>query len=153
MCFTVLPTPPVQQLIVAAQHIQSLLDNGTLAAAFGDGNADHAATAIAGFDRLQESASRLAGEQKHVSPFLRYRREILGPSETAGRLRALVLNLWGGRPVNLSKLFWDADEMNTRIALECIASYTKHGENDSQFMSMAAEIIDNEQVAEEEQAA
>lgn len=144
MCFIAIPKPPVLQLIVAAQHIQSLLDNGTLGAAFCDGNQDHAATAIAAFDRLQESATRLASEQKSISPYLRYRREILGPGETADRLRALVLNLWGGRPANLSLLFHNADEHHTRIALECIASFTTHGENDSQFMGLANEIIDNE---------
>lgn len=151
MCFIALPKPPVQQLIVAAQHIQTLLENGTLAAAFGDGNADQTATAIAGFDRLQEASKRLADEHKAVSPYLRYRREILGPGETAGRLRALILNLWGGRPANLSLLFHNADEHHTRIALECIASFTTHGENDSQFMTLASEIAEmtnrNEEVA------
>lgn len=142
MCFITLPKPPVQQLIVAAQHIQNMLEDGTLAAALTNGNQDLTANAIAGFDRLQEAAKRLADEHKSVSPFLRYRREILAEYETAARLRGLVLNLWGGRPANLSLLFMGADEHHTRIALECIASYTTHGENDSQFMMLASEIAE-----------
>lgn len=142
MCFIALPRPPVQQLIVAAQHIQNLMENGTLAAAFSDGNQDQTATAITGFDRLQEAATRLAGEQKAVTPFLRYRREILADNNTAAHLRDLVLNLWGGRPANLSLLFMGADEHHTRVALECIASYSTHGENDSQFMMLSSEIAE-----------
>jgi len=144
MCFTTLPKQHVNQMIVAAQHLQELLKAGTLDAAFTGNDPDKTATAVAAFDRLQECATRLASEQKNVSPFLRYRREIMGQYETAQRLRALVLNLWGGRPANLSQLFMNADALHTRIALECIASYTTHGENDSQFMSLATEIIDNE---------
>lgn len=142
MCFIVLPKPPVQRLVIAALHVQNLLDNGTLTNAWGEGKPDDINTAVAAFDRLQESATALANEEKSVTPFLRYRQEILGHYETAGRLRALVLNLWGGQPVNLGLLFMNADERHTRIALECIVSYATHGENDSHFMGLAAEIIE-----------
>lgn len=146
MCYIVLPKPPVQRLVIAALHIQNLLDNGTLTNAWGEGKPDDINTAVAAFDRLNEAAVALSGEEKAVTPFLRYRQEIMGKYETAFRLRALVLNLWGGRPANLGLLFMNADERHTRIALECIVSYTTHGENDSHFMGLAAEIIDNEPV-------
>lgn len=142
MCYIVLPKRPVQQLIVAALHIQNLLDNGTLTDAWGEGKPDQINVAVTAFDRLNESAKALASEEKIVTPFLRYRAEILGHYETAARLRALVMNLWGGRPVNLGWLFMGADEHHTRIALECIASYAHHGENDSHFMGLAAEIAE-----------
>lgn len=142
MCFITLPKPPVQRLIIAAQHVQSLLDNGTLTNAWGEGKPDDINTAVAAFDRLQESATALAIEQKQVTPFLRYRQEIFGHYETAERLRALVLNLWGGQPVNLGVLFMGADERHTRIALECIVSYTALGENDSHFMGLASELME-----------
>lgn len=145
MCFIALPKRPVQQLIVAALNIQNMLDNGTLISALGDGKADDINTAVAAFDRLKESAEALANEEKKiVTPFLRYRQEILGNYETAKRLRALVMNLWGGRPANIGLLFQGADERHTRIALECIVSYATHGENDSQFMGLASEIFDME---------
>lgn len=144
MCFTVLPARPVQQLVVAAQTIKALMNDGTLTAAFGDAKPDQTQAAIAAFDRLNECATTLAGEQKQVSPFLRYRKEIIGNYETAQRLRELVLNLWGGRQCRLGMLFMTADERHTRIALELIASYTHYGENDSHFMGLASEIIENE---------
>lgn len=142
MCFIVLPKPPVQRLMVAALHVQNQLDNGTLTAAWGEGKPDQINAAVTAFDRLQEAVTALGNEEKIVTPFLRYRQEILGHYETAERLRSLVLNLWAGQPVNLSLLFMGADERHTRIALECIVSYTQHGENDSHFMGLASEIAE-----------
>lgn len=149
MCFTVQPQRLVQQQIIAAQTIQNLLADGSLSAAFGDAGPEHTHVVITAFDRLQECTAALANEQKQVSPFLRYRQEILGHYETAQRLRALVLNLWGGKPANLSLLFMNADERHTRIALELIASYSHYGENDSHFMGLAAEIIETLEESDE----
>lgn len=149
MYYIVLPKRPVQQLVVAALHIQNLLDNGTLANAWGEGKPDQLNAAVTAFDHLDETAKALASEEKIVTPFLRYRAEILGKNETAARLRALVMNLWGGRPANLSRLFMGAGDHHTRIALECIVSYTQHGENDTHFMGLASEIaaMDQSEVA------
>lgn len=141
MCYIVLPQRKVQKLCVAAQNIQSLLSDGTLGDAFNK-TADNAVTqAVTGFDVLAENVTAILAEQKPVSPFLRYRTEILGQYDTAECLRALVLNLWGGRPCNLSWLFMQADEHHTRIALDLIASYAHYGENDGNFMALAGEII------------
>lgn len=145
MCFITLPKLPVQRLILATQHVQNLLNNGTLNNAFGENNPDDINTAVAAFDRLQQASTALANEEKIVSPFLRYRQEILGDYETASRLRCLVLNLWGGQQANLGRLFMEADERHTRIALECIVSYTTYGKKDSHFMDMASEILEMQQ--------
>lgn len=148
MCFITLPKPPVDRLLAAAQTMQTLMDNGTFTAALGDGNPDQVNLAISAFDRLAESVTALQGEIKEVSPFLRYRREILqdGPLSSIARL---VLCLWNGRSCDLSRLWINADEQRTRIALECITSYTKHGERDQHFMQLALEIV-NQIVSEED---
>lgn len=145
MCFIVLPKRSVQRLVIAAFHVQNLVNTGKVNA---NGDPDEINTVVAAFDRLNESATEVASEEKVVTPFLRYRQEILGHYETAIRLRALVLNLWGGRPANLGQLLMGADERHTRIALEMITSYTQYGENDSHFMGLASEIIDMEESRE-----
>lgn len=145
MCFTVLPARPVQQLVAAAQAIQSLMDAGTIGDAFNEGKPDQINAAIAAFDRLNECTGAMLCEQKPVSPFLRYRQEIMGQYETAKKLRDLVMNLFNGKQgLRLSLLFGFADDHHTRIALECIVSYTQNGENDRHFMALAAEIVGSE---------
>lgn len=133
----------LSKLCAAAENIQALLNDGTIGNAFGkvDGHPEtEIDKAVAAFDALQEGVTGINGEIRITSPFLRYRPEFFGHYETAGRLRALVMNLWGGRPVNLSALFHHADEHHTRIALECIVHFTQYGENDTFFMSLASEI-------------
>lgn len=130
----------LQQLIIAANAVQARLDDGTIGRAFGDGSEDDAHSAVSAFDNLDKAATLVANEDKIASPFLRYRREILGKATIGTNLRSLVLNLWGGKPSNLSRLFHEADEHHTRIALECLVHYSIHGENDSHFMGLASEI-------------
>lgn len=140
MTYLVIPKHKARKLCQAASNIQSLLDDGTLGAAFTNGDDKAVDRSVTALDELKDAAVDFAGEFRHTSPFLRYRREILGDYETAVRLRAMVMNLWGGRPANLSLLFHHADEQHTRIALECIASFTQYGENDTFFMTLASEI-------------
>ena len=140
MGFTVVETTRLRRLITAAANVQSLADDGTLAEVFRENDATTTHKAVTAFDVLALQANLVANDLKDVSPFLRYRREILGESETAADLRALALCLYNGRPCNLSRLFWNADPHHTRIALECLTSYTSHGERDAHFMSLAAEI-------------
>lgn len=142
MNYNVLPKHKVDALITAAGVIQQQMNDGIIGNAFCGDNPDHVQDAVTAFDRLNAAAIDLAGESKIASPFVRYRREILGQYETAGRLRNLVLNLYGGAECNLSQLFWHADQLHTRIALECIVSYTQYGENDTFFMTLASEIMD-----------
>lgn len=140
---------PLHALLAAAHNMQNQMNNGSIPAAFGDGTPDQVNDTISAFDNLAACAKRVELADKQISPFLRYRREILGNYTTAAHLQALVLNLWGGYPSNLLMLFQVADEHHTRIALELITSYTNYGENDSQFMSLGMELFEAKQAAEE----
>ena len=145
MCFSIHQTQKVQRLCVSAQAVQALIDDGTLASALNrdDGDANH--RVVTAFDVLSLSAGMVINDIKDVSPFLRYRREALADDAIGALLRALVLNLWNGRPgLSLGDLFSNADEHHTRIALEMIAGYSRLGEKDSQFIALAAEIRDLE---------
>lgn len=135
----------LRALIEAAHCIQKLMDNGTITAAFdaSNGTGEQVHTTVSAFDNLAACAARVCAQDKIASPFLLYRREIFGHYETAQRLRALVMNLWGGQPANLSQLFQGADQHHTRIALECINHYSQYGENDTHFMTLASEILDD----------
>ena len=144
MSYSIADKSNLRALIEAARQIQSLMDDGTITAAFDTGNDEKVHATVSAFDNLTNCAARVSAQDKTASPFIRYRREILGHYETASRLRALVMNLWGGQPANLSLLFMGADEHHTRIALECINHYTQYGENDTFFMSLASEILDTQ---------
>lgn len=144
MSYTVIDKSHLRALIEAARNIQNLMNDGTITAAFDTGNDEQIHTTVSAFDNLTNCAARVSAQDKTASPFIRYRREILGHYETAQRLRAMVLNLWGGQPANQSLLFHGADELHTRIALECIAHYSQYGENDTFFMSLASEILENQ---------
>ena len=135
----------LRALVEAAHCIQKLMDDGTIAAAFdaSNGTGEQVHATVSAFDNLTACATRVAAQDKIASPFLRYRREILGHYETAQRLRALVMNLWGGQAVNLGLLLAGADELHIRIAIECIAHYSQYRENDTFFMSLASEILDD----------
>lgn len=144
MSYIVLSKQPLRALVTAARNLQGLMDAGTIGAAFNNGTPDDINDTISALDNLAACATRIDDADTIASPFLRYRREILGNYSTAEHLRALVMNLWGGQPANLSKLFTGADEHHTRIALECIAHYSQHGENDTFFMTLASEILDQQ---------
>lgn len=149
MCYLVIPRNRFRRLIGAAQNVQALLDDGTLAAAFGDRTEGNSPVlAATAFDILAEHVAAISEDQKEVSPFLRYRKETMGNTPVAEQLRGLVLNLWGlrgNRPgFYLSALFAVADEHHKRIALEMIASHANHGEADPQFIALASEVRDAE---------
>lgn len=133
----------LQRLLGAAANIQTLMSNGTLTAAWGEGDADQGHAAVTAFDTLTEAAAQVQAEQKAASPFLRYRREIMADTPAGARLRLLVLNLYSeAQAVSLRRIFEYCDEHNTRVALECIAHFAIHGDRDSQFMGMAMEIAE-----------
>lgn len=140
--FVVLPKAKVKGLLAAAERLQAGLDDGTLGAAFNGGGEAVVDRAVAALDGLKDAAGELGKEYRFTSPFIRYRWEFLRHGESARHLRALVMNLYNGRVVNLSLLFKNAEAAHTRIALECIASYAEFGENDTFFMTLASEICD-----------
>lgn len=78
------------------------------------------------------------------NPFVAYRAEICGGYSTAQRLAALTLHLYNGarHSVRLDNLLSSADERHTRIAIEMLAWYAKHGENCIEFMTIARQLAD-----------
>lgn len=133
----------LQRLIGAATHLQSLMNDGTLTAAWGEGEPEQINAAVTAFDTLTNVAALAAAEQKTASPFLRYRREIMADTPSGARLRLLVLNLYTeAAAVSLRRIFEYSDPFGIRIALECIVSFSEHGDRDSQFMGLAMEIVE-----------
>lgn len=78
------------------------------------------------------------------NPFVTYRAEICGGYSTAQRLAALTLHLYNGarHGLRLDNLLSSADERHTRIAIEMLAWYAKHGENCIDFMHLARQLAD-----------
>ena len=144
MCLIVIPSNTLTKLVAASQAVQALVDDETLSSAYVGSDEEAQAQAVAAFDKLTECAAIALAEHKTVSPFIRYRNELLDEFNLTSRsLRRLVLNLWNGMEgLNLSALFWNADPLHTRIALEMIVSYSHRGEKDAAFMALANEIRD-----------
>lgn len=143
MCFIVMSQTPVRKLLGAAQNVQRLLDNGTLPAAFGtEADGDSAQLSAIAFDLLASSTAAVANEQKAVSPFLRFRREIMEDSDPGDHLRNLVLSFYIGQPsgLDLGAMFRDLSEYHIRIALELIVAYANAGEDDQHFNALASEL-------------
>lgn len=84
--------------------------------------------------------------QVRNNPFVTYRAEICGGYSTGQRLAALTLHLYNGAAhgVRLDNLLSSADERHTRIALELLAWYAKHGENCIDFMDLARDLRERE---------
>lgn len=80
------------------------------------------------------------------NPFVTYRAEICGGYSTGQRLAALTLHLYNGAAhgVRLDNLLSNADARHTRIALELLAWYAKHGENCIDFMDLARYLRERE---------
>lgn len=89
-----------------------------------------------------ENATYDMAQLEQQNPFVTYRAEICGGYSTAHRLAALVLNLYNGavHGVRLDNLLSSADARHTRIALELLAWYARHGENCHEFMTLAREL-------------
>lgn len=130
----------LQRLIAAATNLQTLMDDGTLAAAFESRDPDCTNQAITAFDALSNARTIVAGELKTASPFLRYQREILADTAGGAALRGLVLSLYGRNEVPIRDLFEKFSEHECRIALECLTSFSNHGDRDSQFMSLGLDL-------------
>jgi hypothetical protein len=141
-------TSKLTPVLTGAQNLLDMIQTGQL---FSEVERDKE-DAVLVSDRLQraiEAAVReLADASHNASPFLRYRKEILGGYSTAIRLQNLVMNLWNDNfPCQMGRLLCNADAKHKRIAFELIASYARHGEGDEHFMQLAEEILDLQQVA------
>lgn len=142
MCHVVVSQTAIRKLLSAAQHLQQLVDDGTIAAATVETAPEAAYRTITAFDVLAETARAVSCEMKAVSPFLRYRREILEDSDAGEYLRKLVLGIFIGQPsgLDLGAMFRDLSDYHIRIVLELIVSYANGGEDDAQFKALANEL-------------
>lgn len=145
MCYSIYRLTSVMKLCLAAQKVQMLIDDGILPEAFNKNRHGEAHECVAAFNLLAESAATVADERKDVSPFLRYRREILSDTAIGAHLRELVLNLAGGVSVDIFALLTVADAPHTRIALECIAHAANRPQGDSTILELRDVILSNEQ--------
>lgn len=106
-------------------------------------------------DRIAEDCDQGAGipyakkvtydvKVEQQNPFVVYRAEICGGYSTAQRLAELTLHLYNGarHGVRLDNLLSSADERHTRIAIEMLAWYAKHGENCIDFMHLARQLAE-----------
>lgn len=133
MCFIVLPQTPLRKLLGAAQRLQQLVDDGTIAAASGETAPAATYITISAFDVLADTARAVSCDMRAVSPFQRFRNEILAHSDSGRRLRDLVLEL--------AAIFRDLDDYHTRIALDLITAFANSGEDDVQFKVLANKIL------------
>lgn len=133
----------LERLLGCVADIHAMAEDGVLSAALFEHDADGLSETISALDKLVESSIQVRHEQKIVSPFLRYRREILADTPAGQRLRMLVLNLYSeAQAVSLRRIFEALGEHEMRVALECIAHFADNGDRDSQFMSLAMEIAE-----------
>lgn len=136
-------------IIAAANDIEALISLADALAATLPEGTDDSDRAMRGIDAARVALLDPATE----SPFLRYREVILGHYSTAYRLQALTLHLWNSNnKVAIADLFGNADARHTRIALEMIASYARHGESDPDFMRLADEIRDRQKAVQAEES-
>jgi hypothetical protein len=143
-----LETSKFTPVLSSAQRLLDMIGNGKL---FSEDPADKAEAVIVA-DNLQTNVAAALQVLEDIgyedSPFLRHREVILDHYSTAERLADLTLHLWNyHNPIELGRLLMNADTRHTRIALELIASYATHGENDPHFMNLANEIRDLKSVA------
>lgn len=143
MCLIVIPSNTLTKLVAAAQAVQSLVDDETLSKAYVHSDEEAQAQAVAVLDKLAECTAAALAEHKDVSPFIRYRKEVLDEFNlTAKSLRRLVLNMCDGKPdIDLCEYFLNADPLYNRIALEMIANYSQRVDKGNEFMPLLADQI------------
>lgn len=143
MCLIVIPSNTLTKLVAAAQAVQSLVDDETLSKAYVHSDEEAQAQSIAAFDKMTECVAGALAEHKVVSPFIRYRKEVLDECNlTAKSLRRLVLNMCDGKPgIDLCEYFLNADPLYNRIALEMIANYSQRVDKGNEFMPLLADQI------------
>ena len=143
MCLIVIPSNTLTKLVAASQAVQSLVDDETLSRAYVGSDEEAQAQAVAAFDKLAECAAFALAEHKTVSPFIRYRKEVLDETNlTAKSLRRLVLNLNDGKTgIDLCEYFQNADPLYNRIGLEMIANYSQRGYKDAAYIGLLADEI------------
>ncbi len=133
----------LQRLIAAGNTVLEQVQNGQLFA-------DPTAAAVA-YDRLEQAIAPVTGRLLHsLSPFQRYRSEILARTPMGGALRSLVLNLHDGEPgLNLHMILLAGDEHTVRIAMELQAAYANTKGSCRSFGYLVREIRQSDYSEEE----
>lgn len=124
----------LQRLIAAGNTVLEQVQNGQLFA-------DPTASAVA-YDRLEQAIAAVSGRLLHsVSPFQRYRCEILARTPMGKALRALINNLYDGHAgLDLRQIFLAGDDQTMRIAMELQASYANTNGSCRLFGAMVRDI-------------
>lgn len=138
-------TNDIKRLTSAAQTMLALIQSGVM---LDDSDAAKALSTETA-DRLEQALEPVAlacAASTQISPFIRYRSEIMGCSSTAEKLRELVLHLYDHTPTDIGQLLRGADKKHTGIVLEMICSYTRVGENDPHFMVLASDILERNRI-------
>ncbi len=142
--------PSLLRLNTAAKMVLDAINAGYLVAA--EGREAKATDAADVLQRAQAMATDTYPSQ--ISPFLRYRREILADTAVGFSLRLLVVHLWSGDGlINLRRLIEQADPAQIAITIELIESFARNGKRDAHFMTLASEIRDMAQADTSEEIA
>lgn len=99
----------------------------------------------AAMDEIQNSLAAERAGLPAQNPFVEHREILLSAGYgTAQRLQDLALHLWNddAYPCRLGALAAGADAKHWKIAMDMIAWYRVHGENDRDFMALCREIYD-----------
>jgi len=128
------------RLITASLAVLETVHNGQLFA-----NSDVATAGnVEAFQNLQIAVdAAIHALPKTVSPFLRYRIEVMEESLYGEMLRGLVLHMVadaGFQYLSMHALLKCMDSIHTRIAMEMIEAFSKIGPDDRDLRSLAQQI-------------
>lgn len=141
---TVITRNVLDRLLGAARNLINLNTDSTLHRAYIDRDPDAINQTVGSFDALYQAMGAVMEDQKQASPFLRYRREIKEASPYGKALRRLVMAMYGtAEQNNLRSIISELDPLRIRIVLDCLTSFTVHGDRDPFFIETALEIFED----------
>lgn len=140
MLKVVLPQLEVLRLITAGHAVIEKASNGDLFA----GSEKSMERSVVALDDLENAlASVVHALPNIISPFLRFRREILANDAGGEMLRQLVLHLGleSGGTINLHKLLSCLSANKANIALDMMEQFANHGINDPHFLDLHERVL------------
>lgn len=127
------------RLLGSTQKVLESLNAGHFSATEGPEAEEACAVSDALALALSEAVAALPSQ---VSPFLLFRREIMGESDVSAMIRDLVLHLRNcNNPCNLGRLLAACDLHHTEVVMDLIESFSRNGERDDAFMDVVAEVL------------
>jgi len=100
-------TKDINRLASAAQTVLALIQSGEMLADTETAKA-RATEAADRLEQVLEPGAKAIAAATNISPFVRYRSEIMGYYSTAERLRKLVLHLFNhNNPMNIGNFFFN----------------------------------------------